>query len=91
MPISKDEFESGKVLSELEKAIVTFLQRNRDKAFTSNEIMDGINIQADFSDWLKAIASGIVVLTFPSILNNLVISGKIKMNMIQGSYYYMAK
>jgi len=33
MPISKDEFESGRVLTELEKSVISFLERNRNKAF----------------------------------------------------------
>jgi hypothetical protein len=91
MPISKSEFESGKVLSQLEKSVIAFLERNRDKAFTVNEIMDGINIQTDFRDLWKAIVSGIFILWFPSMLNNLVTQEKIRMNIIQGIYYYMAK
>ena len=91
MPISKKEFESGRILNELEKSVIDFLERNSDKAFTMNEIMDGINIQTDFRDLWKAIASGIIVLGFPSFLNNLVVEGKIRVNVIQGIYYYMAK
>jgi len=51
MPISKDEFESGRVLTELEKSVISFLERNRNKAFEIGEIMDSINIQTNFSDW----------------------------------------
>lgn len=91
MPIEKSEFESGKILSDLEKAVISFLDRNRNKAFTVGEIMDGINIQTDFSDFWKSIASGLIIFGFPSILNNLVTSGKIRMNIINGTYYYMAK
>jgi hypothetical protein len=91
MPISKSEFESGKVLSEVEKAILAFLATNRTNAFTMGEIMDGINIQADFGDLWKAIISGIAIAGFQSILNNLASSGKIRVNIIQGTYYYMAK
>jgi hypothetical protein len=91
MPISKSEFESGQVLSEVEKAILTFLATNRNNAFTMGEIMDGINIQTDFRDLWKAVVSGIAIVGFQSILNNLVTSGKIRVNIIQGTYYYMAK
>jgi len=91
MPISRNEFESGQILTQLEKSIVSFLEKNRDRAFTMGEIMDGINIQTDFSDIFKAIVSGIYIFGFPSILNNLVAKGKIRMNIIQGLYYYMAK
>jgi len=91
MPISKSEFESGRVLSEVERAILAFLAKNRNNAFTMGEIMDGINIQTSFSDLWKAIISGIAIVGFQSILNNLVTSGKIRVNIIQGTYYYMAK
>ena len=91
MPISKSEFESGQVLSEVEKAILAFLAIDRNNAFTMGEIMDGINMQVNFSDFWKAVVSGIAVVGFQSILNNLVTSGKIKVNIIKGIYYYMAK
>lgn len=91
MPISKSEFESGQVLSDVEKAILHFLANNRHNAYTMGEIMDGINIQTSFSDLWKAIISGIAIVGFQSILNNLVTSGKIRANIIQGTYYYMAK
>jgi hypothetical protein len=91
MPIERDEFESGKVLNKLEKAIIAFLQKNHDKAFTSSEIMEGINFQTDFSDVLRAMISGVALLLFPNVLNNLVASGKIRVNIVQGLYYYMAK
>jgi hypothetical protein len=91
MPIEKSEFDSGVVLSELEKSIVAFLEKNRNYAFTSIEIMDGINIQTNFGDLWKAIASGIIIFGMPTILNNLVVKGKIKTNVIKGTQYYMAK
>jgi hypothetical protein len=57
--------------------------------------MSGINIQTTFSDFWKAIISvrahAIAIIGLHSILTNLVISGKIRMNIIRGIYYYMAK
>jgi len=91
MPIDRSEFESGRVLTEIEKAVISFLERNRNKAFTMGEIMDGINFQTSFSDFWKAIISGLAIVGFQSFLNNLVTSGKIRMNIIYGIYYYMAK
>jgi len=90
MPISRDEFESGQILTQLEKSIISFLDKNRGNAFTTSEIMDGIKIQTSFSDFFKALLSGITIVTFPSILNNLVAKRKIRYNLIQGQYYYMA-
>jgi hypothetical protein len=91
MPISRSEFESRQILSEIEKRVISFLERNRDKAFTFGEIMDGIHFQTDFSDFLKAILSGISIMGFPLILNNLVTKGKIRMDIINGNNYYAAK
>jgi hypothetical protein len=91
MPIEKSEFDSGVVLSELEKSAVSFLENNRDKAFTMLEIMDGIDLQTDYGDLWKAIESGIIVFGMPAILSNLVSKGKIKTNIVKGTLYYMAK
>jgi len=91
MPVSRSEFESGQILTELESRIITFLGKNRTQAFTSNEIMDGINFQTDFSNIVVAILSGLSVLGFPTILKDLVTKGKIRTNIIQGQYYFMAK
>ena len=91
MPIEKSEFESGQILGEIEKAVVSFLKKNQNKAFTSAEIMDGINLQTNFGDLWKAIESGIIIFGMPTILNILVVKGKIKTNIIKGTLYYMAK
>ena len=91
MPIDRSEFESGRVLPKIEKAVISFLERNRNKAFTMVEIMDGINFQTSFRDFWKAIISGIAIVGFQSLLNNLATSGKIRVNIIQGIYYYMTK
>ena len=91
MPIDKSEFDAGVVLIELEKSAVSFLEKNRNNAFTMLEIMDGINLETNFGDLWKAIASGIIVFGMPTILSNLVAKGKIKTNIIKGTLYYMAK
>jgi hypothetical protein len=91
MPIEKSEFDSGVVLSELEKSAVSFLEKNRNNAFTMLEIMDDINLQTSYGDLWKAIESGIIIFGMPTILNSLVAKGKIKTNIIKGTLYYMAK
>jgi hypothetical protein len=91
MPITRNEFETGRVLTELEKSVTAFLERNRNNAFSMSEIMDGINIQTSFRDFWKAIASGLFIFAFSGFLNNLARNGKIKMNIINGTYYYTAK
>ena len=91
MPIEKDEFESGRILSDIEKAVIAFLKKNPNKAFTISEIIDGINLKADFHDFWNAVFSVIGIWAFQSILNNLVTSRKIRVNIINGIYYYMAR
>jgi len=91
MPISRKEFESGQVVTELERTVVTFLEGHRGYAYTMGEIMDGINIQTSFSDLWKAIVSGLFIFGFADFLNNLVMQGKIKSNIINGMNYYTAK
>lgn len=91
MPITRREFESGRVLSDLEIAVVHFLNTHSDNAYTMDEIMDGINIQTDFSDLWKAILSGVFVFGFADFLNNLVANNEIKSNIINGMNYYTAK
>jgi hypothetical protein len=91
MPIEREEFESGKVYSEVEKAVISFLNGNRNNAFTMAEIMEGIKIQTNFRDFWNVVASVIGIAAFQLMLYNLVNSGKIRMNVINGAYYYMAK
>jgi hypothetical protein len=91
MPIDKEEFESGHILTDVEKKIISFLESNPNKAFTSDEIIDGINMQADFTDFFKAVTSGLNLLGFPYILSSLVNEGRIRTNFINGTYYYIAK
>ncbi len=38
-PISKDEFNTGREQTKLEKRVVAFLQKNKDRAFTTQEIL----------------------------------------------------
>lgn len=91
MPIDRSEFESGNILSEVEKAVISFLERNRSKAFTISELMDGTNLKANYSDFWNFILSAMGIVGFQSLLSNLVNIGKIRVNLINGTYYYMAK
>jgi len=47
MPITKEEFEAGKLHSKVEEKIISFLNE-RKGAFTSQEIMGGIHYHTDF-------------------------------------------
>lgn len=91
MPIDRSEFESGQILNQVEKAVISFLNVNQNKAFTISEITDGIDLQGSFKDLWNVILFVIGIAAFQLILNNLVTSGKIRMNIIKGMPYYMAK
>jgi hypothetical protein len=53
--------------------------------------MDGINFRTDFNNIVVAFLSGITILGFPMILKDSAAEGKIRLNIIQGQYYSMAK
>jgi hypothetical protein len=91
MPISREDFESGHTLNDLENSIISFLEKDRSTAFSPSEIMDGINYQRDYSDLLTFTVAGNTIYLFPQVLNNLVATGKIRYNIIEGEHYYMAK
>ena len=91
MTTNHEEFEPKQIQTNIEKAIISFLNKNRRRAFRSVEIMDGINFQTEFSNIFRALFSGIAIFAFPSILNNLVSRGKIKSKIIHGEFCYMAK
>ena len=90
MPITKKEFEQGKVMSDIKKTVIAFLKKNHENAYTMTDIMDGINFQTKYSDLWHTIISGVALYGFQLILNELINEGEIRVNIINGIYYYMA-
>ncbi len=90
MPISRHEFENGKPHGELEEEIISFLNERKDKAFTSQEIMEGIRYHTEFSTPEISKMSTFTIADFSTFLHHLVEKGRIKMKIVRGRMYVMA-
>jgi len=91
MPITDKEFEGGEPQSKLEGEIISFLKERKEGAFTSQDIMGGLNYHTDFSTSEVAKMSTFAIADFTAILYDLVKSGKIKMKVARGRMYFMAR
>ena len=91
MPITNEEFESGKLHSKVEEEIISFLKERSEGAFTSQEIMGGIHYHTDFTTPEIAKMSTFAIADFTALLNDLVKSRKIKMKAVRGRMYFMAR
>jgi len=91
VPIDREEFQGGKSLSKLEDDIVLFLNERGEKAFTSQEIMGGMeHSHTDFSSPDIAQMSTFAIADFNALLYDLVRKGKITMRAIRGQMYFLA-
>lgn len=90
MPIDKEEFQDGKIHSTLEQEILTFLNERRDRAFTSQEIMEGIHYHTEFSTPEISKMSTFAIADFTAFLHDLVEKGKINMKIVRGRMYIVA-
>jgi len=90
MPIEKEKFEEGKVHSKLEEEVISFLNERRDRAFTSQEIMGGMQLHTNFSTPEIAMMSTFAIADFTALLYGLVSKGEIRMQMIKNRMYFMA-
>ncbi|MDH5634639.1 MAG: hypothetical protein OEY30_02305 [Candidatus Bathyarchaeota archaeon] len=91
MPITKKEFENGKIHSTLEEEIVTFLCERKDRAFTSQEVMEGLSYPAEFNTPEISKMSTFTIADFTTFLHHLVEDGRIRMKIVRGRMYIMAK
>ena len=90
MPITKSEFENGKIHSTLEEEIVTFLNERKDRAFTSQEIMEGLSFHAEFSTPEISRMSSFTIADFTTFIHHLVEKERVKMKIVRGRMYVMA-
>ncbi|MFQ5999352.1 MAG: hypothetical protein ACE5J6_01105 [Candidatus Bathyarchaeia archaeon] len=90
MPISKEEFERGKLHGKVEEAIISFLNERKEGAFTSQEIMGGVRFHTDFSTPEIAKMSTFAIADFTALLYDLVRKGKVKMKVVRGRMYFTA-
>jgi len=91
MPIEKEEFKGGASSDKLENDIVLFLNERGEKAFTSQEVMGGLEyFRADFSTSDIAKMSAFAIADFTTLLHDLAKRGKIAMKIVRGQVYFLA-
>jgi hypothetical protein len=86
MPIEIDEFNRGKHDMEVKKEILDFLRANKTKAFTIEEILDGIGHLKSTDDLPLMLMQSI---SYSIILGQLVKDRRIKSKIIDYKNYYM--
>lgn len=90
MPIDKQEWDEGRVKETLESRILTFLQKNKPKAYSKQEILQSFQRTPnwepsdDLGDkiWKGIIAWG-AVSSVENALENLIQEGKVEKRTIQ--------
>jgi hypothetical protein len=87
VPIKREEFEKGRILSETERAVLTYLRQNKDKAFTSSELASLLGSSSIGNNFLTDLLS---TLSLYSILENLVKEKEIVKRVVGGTTYYAA-
>jgi len=90
MPIDKAEFQKGKSQTEIEDNILAFLNERKENAFTSNEIMEGVNFHSNFSTLETTRISTFAIVDFNTILHELVSKGRIRIKIVEGQVYFAA-
>ena len=90
MPVDKMEFENGKLHSGLEDEITSFLGSRRERAFTSEEIMGGLDYRTEFSTPEIIKISTFAIADFTALLYDLVKRGRIRMRVVRGRMHFTA-
>jgi hypothetical protein len=88
MPIDKTEFENGRPHDQVEDDITKFLNERRANAFTSAEILAGVNFHTDFSTLETSRISTFTVADFIALLSEMVQKGKIKAKIVEGHMFF---
>jgi hypothetical protein len=86
MPIEIDEFNRGKHDQEVQKDILDFLRTNRTKAFTIEEILEGIGHKKITDDPNLMVMH---LISYSIILGQLIKDRRIKSKIIDYRNYYM--
>jgi hypothetical protein len=87
MPINRADFDKGRVLTDLEKAIIEFLNANRDKAFTTSEISSALGFRGGQDFWKDFLA----IATVNVALETLSKERTIVKRLVNGQPYYASK
>ncbi|UCE96514.1 MAG: hypothetical protein JSV51_02630 [Candidatus Bathyarchaeota archaeon] len=89
MPIDKREFKNGKLHSKVEEEVISFLDERKERAFTSQEIMEGVRYHTEFSTPEITKMSTFAIADFTSLLQHFVEQKKIDMKVVRGRMYFM--
>lgn len=86
MPIEIDEFNKGKPDMQIQKEILAFLRENKKKAFTIEEIIEGIGHLKSSDDIPLMLMQSI---SYSIILGQLIKDRRIKSKIVDYKNYYM--
>ena len=91
MPIASDEFEKGRKIEAVERRVLDFLKKNKNKAFTQTEILNALYPSAPNQGFWTGLASGLLLgIGVENALKKLVDDGLVKGKQITGEIYYRA-
>ena len=88
IPIDKDEFDRGKKDGWVAKRVVSFLEKNKNKAFNIDEIMRGIGYEMREDNLVWEFLG---FWAFNNTLDHLVKDGRIVNKKVDFNDYYMIK
>lgn len=88
MPVSKKTFQTGVLHDDIKVEIISFLDKRKDSAYTSQEIMTGIDYKTDFSSQETCKMSTFAVADFSTLLHEMVKQGNVQMKILRKRMYY---
>lgn len=84
MPITKEEFSKGRLITQAEKEVEKFLRSHPEQAFTTPEIMKGLGYATGTNVWSDLL----VFLGIQGVLKTLIEETKVTSRQIAGQPYY---
>jgi len=91
LPIRREDFEKGRIVSDTEKAILQFLNQNKDQAFTMEEILAGLGYLTGQNFWQDMS----LLFTLNTMLETLVLEDKVTVRQVSDGIktqnYYAAR
>jgi hypothetical protein len=89
LPIDKAEFIRGKAGRPYYFEVLEFLEKNRDKAYTADEIDRELGVNLPYG-LEGAVATGAGLAYLFAVLDSLVRDGKVSQKMVEEDMYFMA-
>lgn len=88
MPITRKEFKTRS--TNLEKEIIDFLNAHRNRAYTSDEIMNATSFHTEFNLVAAPKITVFIVANFAAFINDLATKGKIRREVVNNRMYFAA-